>query len=669
MTFPTGWGRKAPIVINAATADIADFVVHLDADCFPDEALDSADGNKANADGSDLRFTSDEAGTTELPFDVDRWTQHATAGSRRANVHVLVSALTFDSTTTIWVWYKNASASMPAATDANGSQAVWASFVGVWHANSNSSIPNRTGGTAATIEGSPASPTTESPMGLALDFDASNDALNFDTTNYSDNTVSVVLKHDSTSDCIIAGKGTLGLDAEWTTRVISGKAGFYYDVDGGGLYGYGPYSGSANVSTSDWAVWQFRNRSSNGGTIVSKALPTNEQSHAAHCNDGTYLYVIGGWTVTSSTPTTTHNRYSPSGDSWSSMAALPAPLTGHAAVYLGGKIYVFGGITTSSVSNTTTYIYDIAGDSWTTGASLPSSLTASFTQGHAACTDGTDIFVFMSTKMERYNVAANTWTSRADCPIDQASYSSIIYDGGYIYIIGGAGTNFDDVQRYSVSGNSWTSFYDTAPYGAWAHICEPAGSGQWFVGFGRVGSGSEQSRRLYLYTPSTATWDRLQDYDLQTTASAAMVYGGKLHVYGWWTVGTSETYSKGHHAAFDISGGAWDTLPPVVELLVSGQGQAGIILSSRPYQGPGKFSVGRLDGYSSLYSGAKVAAVRRSSSTRSKAWLLAEAQTLLTPSAFAIVGSAQAASSMPSLTAITASNITTSGWRATLTAA
>ncbi len=653
MAFPSGWGRRAPIVIDAVEDALTNFPVHLDVDCFPAEALDSGHANKALSDGADLRFSTDTAGSDDLPFEIVRWVQHASAGSRKANVHVRVPALSQGSTTTIYVWYKNASATMPAATDANGSRAVWdSSYAGVWHINSTSSIPNSTGGTAATIEGSP-STTVEGPLGLALDFDGTDDALDFGSANYNDDLWEVVLKCDSTADQIIMGKSTGGSYSRsvWVNPVPSD----FFDTDGS--LGYqATFADNANASTSNWEYWASRSRST-AGAGTSRALPATETTHGSHANDGTYLYVIGGHTGTPASPLTTHKRYDPSGNSWSTLTALPAARWGCTAVCVSGKLYVIGGNTDASTASTRLDIYDIAGDSWSAGATVPSAVAG---QGQSACTDGTYIYVLYGANLERYSIAGNSWATMANKVGTAATWVSLICAGGYIYAIGGGSTALNGVYRYTISGDAWDgSLYDTAPYAAWAHVCEPVGDGTWLIGFGRNGT-TEQSTRLYVYNPATKAWTRKPGYDMPTNAAAAAVLGGKLYIYGYWVIGKLETYSAGHHARYDISGSSWDTSPPVADFCRDGVWISGQISATAVYAGTGKLYLGRQDAYGALYSGAQFAEFRRSSSARSRAWIKATRETLIAASSFVAVGSPVDAAPEVNITAVYADSVTAS---------
>jgi hypothetical protein len=81
----------------------------------------------------DLRFSSDSAGTTELPFEIVAWDD----GNSLAEVWVKVPSVTTATDTVFYVWYNNSGASPYAPTDTFGSQSVWTDYAAVYHGQNN----------------------------------------------------------------------------------------------------------------------------------------------------------------------------------------------------------------------------------------------------------------------------------------------------------------------------------------------------------------------------------------------------------------------------------------------------------------------------------------------------------------------------------------------------
>ena len=132
MAFPSGWAWKCPLAIDhtKVTADLYNKDVLFVAANMPTGGSGDFWTN-VQAGGGDIRFTSDAAGATPLHFEVVEINTSTPTTQIWVNVPYVASGVN----TTIYVWYKNPAATMPAANDPTwGSQGVWdANYVGVWH--------------------------------------------------------------------------------------------------------------------------------------------------------------------------------------------------------------------------------------------------------------------------------------------------------------------------------------------------------------------------------------------------------------------------------------------------------------------------------------------------------------------------------------------------------
>jgi len=132
MAFPDGWDRKAELSIEsgkvstsgASGGDLTDFPI-----VFTEANLPSEIFNQAKADGGDIRFTTDAAGTNPIPAEI---VDFDTSGS---TAEIWTRAPSLDgSSDELHVWWQNSGASQPASSGALGSEAVWSSdFNAVWH--------------------------------------------------------------------------------------------------------------------------------------------------------------------------------------------------------------------------------------------------------------------------------------------------------------------------------------------------------------------------------------------------------------------------------------------------------------------------------------------------------------------------------------------------------
>lgn len=143
MAFPDGWTRKCPLVIQssqvAGTAKThVQFPVLLTTDNLPSEMFDADGSNPAQADGGDIRFSADAAGTQPLPCEIVLWATDNNPANGVAEIWVSAD-IGSDSNTTIYVWYQGPGGSVqPDPLVAGGAADVWdSSYYGVYHWSDN----------------------------------------------------------------------------------------------------------------------------------------------------------------------------------------------------------------------------------------------------------------------------------------------------------------------------------------------------------------------------------------------------------------------------------------------------------------------------------------------------------------------------------------------------
>lgn len=144
MAFPTGWGRRQKIEINLnkIDSDLTSYTALLTRDAFSDEIVSPTDSNAAQADGGDVRFSSDAAGSSLIDHDLILWEQDSVDGGGDAIVLVAVevgSVASSGANTSFYVWYKTAGTD----TAPDGTLAYDASWYGFWPLISD--VNNRTG--------------------------------------------------------------------------------------------------------------------------------------------------------------------------------------------------------------------------------------------------------------------------------------------------------------------------------------------------------------------------------------------------------------------------------------------------------------------------------------------------------------------------------------------
>ena len=169
MAFPTGWTKKHKISIDytkvSGSANLTNFPVLLTAVNFLTDCFDYSDNG-----GGDLRFSSDSAGTTQLPCEVVKWDNGVT---NTAEVWVKLSSISYTANTEFYVWYNNSGQTQPAHTDTYGTHNVWNSnYKGVWHLENNSYTDSTASGYDLTATNTPAQ--VAGKFGGGVEFDTAN---------------------------------------------------------------------------------------------------------------------------------------------------------------------------------------------------------------------------------------------------------------------------------------------------------------------------------------------------------------------------------------------------------------------------------------------------------------------------------------------------------------
>ena len=144
MAFPVGWNRKCKLTVQASqvSGTQTSFPCLLLAAQLPNEMVTSGGGNAAQSNGGDIRFSSDSAGSTQLPCELVQWTQNANPALATAEIWVTPASISSGGNVDIYVWYNaGGGQTLPAANSTYGSQAVWdANFKGVWHLPNGSTL-------------------------------------------------------------------------------------------------------------------------------------------------------------------------------------------------------------------------------------------------------------------------------------------------------------------------------------------------------------------------------------------------------------------------------------------------------------------------------------------------------------------------------------------------
>lgn len=310
MAFPTGWNRRAAITIQSTqvsgTGTLTGFAVPLfpessngAGDGIPYEALDSDGSNPAQNGGGDIRFSSDSAGTTQLPCEIVDFTTATDPSTATAMVWVKCDP-NGSSDVTIYIWYNTSGTdSQPAVTDTYGRNNVWTGIGGsddyilATHLSSTSPVDS-SGNATLTVNGSPTL-VSDGPSGLAgLDFDGSSDSIDTGITSTSETrTIIAIIKADSapgsSNYAIIAGKNEGGQitwnhgSASFQGAAVAKRGGNWYPQSLGSLSGATIYHLAMVLDASNiygYADGSLANSQSTSGTLSTDTYEFKIGEHA-----------------------------------------------------------------------------------------------------------------------------------------------------------------------------------------------------------------------------------------------------------------------------------------------------------------------------------------------------------------------------------------------------
>ena len=241
-------------------------------------------------------------------------------------------------------------------------------------------------------------------------------------------------------------------------------------------------------------------------------LPAGRVFNAVVADGNGYVYVIGGTSdAGGATATNTNYRYDTSSNTWSTMAPMPASLMSVNGVEVNNKIYIPGDATTA-----TTYVYDIATNSWST---IPANGGYTARSQYQIVAIDNDVYVLggivaaasaSTTEVWKLDTTAQTWSAGVPMQKTRTSFSAAAIDGE-IYVAGGvAFPSFaPDMTAEKFDGMSW-SYIANVPGGGdltrWSYNAAGHGAGGLWLAAGRRDTGWNVLNHAGYYDPTTDTW-------------------------------------------------------------------------------------------------------------------------------------------------------------------
>ncbi|WP_322857561.1 Kelch repeat-containing protein [Mycobacterium shigaense] len=98
-------------------------------------------------------------------------------------------------------------------------------------------------------------------------------------------------------------------------------------------------------------------------------MPTPRE-HLTAVSDGSYVYAIGGRSLSSDRNSAALERFDPASGAWATLVSMPTPRGSYGAAYIDGRIVALGGEEPATVLNVAE-MYDIAAGKWSTLPPMP----------------------------------------------------------------------------------------------------------------------------------------------------------------------------------------------------------------------------------------------------------------------------------------------------------
>lgn len=188
--------------------------------------------------------------------------------------------------------------------------------------------------------------------------------------------------------------------------------------------------------------------------LPSGNIPLN-YSLAAVATVGDEIYYIGGFTAVNLNLFVKFNTVT---KVWTSLPNLTTAIRQARAVAVGTRIYVTSGYGTAY--DTTFRCYDTVTGQWVALAGNANNTV----QVPSIAAIGNSVYVFgglSSNRLQRYDIATNTWTGLTASPVNMYSSGgtgTLTSVGGRLYAIGGliaTGNSNKDVYEYNPTTNAW----------------------------------------------------------------------------------------------------------------------------------------------------------------------------------------------------------------------
>jgi N-acetylneuraminic acid mutarotase len=327
----------------------------------------------------------------------------------------------------------------------------------------------------------------------------------------------------------------------WSTKAVVPSTLFYHsavtDPTTGKIY---LFSGNNTPSTilATTNILRIYDPANNTWTTGSNCPIASFGSSACLGTDGK-IYLTGG---DSNSAKSNLYRYTPSTDTWETLATNSSGAWSAGIACVSGKIYIFGGETFSG-GTTQLRIYTISTNTWSNGTSMP---TARFMHKAVADSNG-KIWIFggssgygsTTNSVLKYDPLTNTYSSSGNSPFSLNFIGATMAVDNNIYVNGGnsdysffSSTPVNSLYKFDTSSETWTNLSTSSPTpnAIFQHTLVSSGSNIYSMG-GANAQGKNYNYAFSICPPASISASKLVSCNAETISLTA----SGLNTYTWST--------------------------------------------------------------------------------------------------------------------------------------
>lgn len=254
----------------------------------------------------------------------------------------------------------------------------------------------------------------------------------------------------------------------------------------------------------------------------------------------------------------------PADGQWSSGTLMPTARAETAAIEVGDRIYVVGGMVRAWTATTIVEVYNTTDNSWQRLSPIPFAVHhagVASVNGKVYVIGGYDDMGKMVNAAPDisngwvYDPATDQWSDIAPMPAARAG-GGIVNIGDKLYAVAGTGTGAKQVWVYDPTSDTWDTSRTSEIPVTTEHVPAVALNGKIYVIGGRWNDISTSA--VQVYDPATDTWERKRDLPTPRSALSLAVLNGKIYTAGGEELANKCTYAL--REVYDPTSDTWTAL-------------------------------------------------------------------------------------------------------------